>query len=156
MARKDEGPHIKKFQDDMPLGMMLNMVAHCHDNIIREELDAIGAPKAFGGILMHLSHHEGVKQSEIANKMNFSPPTVSVTVQKLEEGGYIERVPDEKDQRQFRIYLTDKGREMTGKISDTFSKCESVLAKGFTDQESVLIRFLLKKMYTNLSEEKKI
>ena len=148
-----ENRELNKFNDSMPLGMMLSMVAHCHDNVIREELDAIGAQKAYGGVLMQIMHHEGAKQSEIAKHMNFSAPTISITVQKLEENGLIVRKADENDQRQFRIFLTDKGKDMTEKIRNTFTKCENVLAKNFTQEELIMIRSLLKKMYKNISEE---
>ncbi len=143
-----------EFRDGMPLGMMLTMVAHCHDNIIREELDAIGAQKAFGPVLMHISHHNGIRQSELAKNMNFSAPTISVTVQKLVDNGYVSRVSDEEDQRSFCIYLTDKGNEMTEKIRQTFKKCELMLSKDFSADQNETLRALLKKMYINISEEK--
>ena len=154
MKRIEKKPQSHEFRDGMPLGMMLTMVAHCHDNVIREELDAIGAQKAFGGLLMQIAHHNGIKQSDLAKKMNFSAPTVSVSVQKLEENGLVVRQPDSNDQRGFCIYLTDRGSEMTEKIKETFVKCENVLAKDFTPEQLDTLRSLLKKMYTNISEEK--
>ena len=144
-----------EFRDGMPLGLMLNMVSHCHDNIIKSELDAIGAQKAFGGVLMHIARYDGINQSDLAKHMNYSAPTISVTVQKLEEGGFIKRIPDEYDQRQFSITLTDKGKEMAEKIHQTFVRCENVLAKDFTPDQLETLREFLKKMYSNISEEKK-
>ncbi len=154
MKKIENGPHDCELRDGMPLGMMLTKVAHCNDNVIKEELDAIGAQKAFGGVLMHIAHHDGIMQSDLAKHMNFTAPTISVTVQKLEENGYIVREADVSDQRKFRIRLTEKGIEMTEKIRRTFAKCENVLAKGFSDEELRTIRALLIKMYTNISEDK--
>ena len=154
MKKNERDRHRHEFRDDMPLGMMINMVAHSNDNMIRERLDEIGAPKAFGSTLMQINHHEGAKQSDIAKHMNFSAPTISVTVQKLEECGYIERKPDENDQRQFRLWLTDSGKEMTHKIHETFRLCESRLTKKFSQDEIDTLRSILKKMYTNMTEEK--
>ena len=154
MDKFEKKHHRHEFRDDMPLGMMINMVGHCHDNMIRERLDALGAPKAFGAILMQIKHHEGAKQSDLAKHMNFSAPTISVTVQTLEESGYIERRPDENDQRQFRVYLPESGREMTERIHNTFCVCEATLAKNFSQDEIETLRSLLKKMYSNMSEDK--
>lgn len=154
MDKFEKGKCRHEFRDDMPLGLMINMVAHSNDNMIRERLDEIGAPKAFGGILMQIKHHEGAKQSDLAKHMNFSAPTISVTVQKLEESGYVERRPDENDQRQFRLWLTDNGKEMTRKIHETFCICENTLTKNFSQDEINTLRAILKKMYINMTEEK--
>lgn len=154
MGKIGKREHNGEFRDDMPLGMMIGRIAHSHDNMIRERLDALGAPKAFGGILMQIKHNEGEKQSDLAKHMNFSAPTVSVTLQKLEDSGYVERRPDENDQRQFRIWLTESGYAMTEKIHNTFAVCESVLAANFSQDEIEKLKTLLKKMYMNISEEK--
>ena len=154
MNKVETSPQNHEFRDGMPLGMMLTMVAHCHDNIIREELDAIGAQKAYGQVLMHISHHNGIRQSELAKNMNFSAPTISVTVQKLADNGYVSRLPDEEDQRSSCVYLTEKGVDMTEKIKQTFKKCEKMLSKDFSADQLDTIRAFLKKMYINISEGK--
>jgi len=43
---------------------------------------------------------------------------------------------------------------MTERIHETFGICEAALAKNFSQDEIVLLRSLLKKMYTNMSEDK--
>ena len=154
MNKFDNSPQKLEFKDTMPLGLMLTMVAHCHDNIIREKLDAIGAQKAFGHILMHIYHHNGINQSELAKNMNFSAPAVSVTVQKLVDYGLVERETDTSDRRNFCIYLTEKGVEMTEKIRQTFQTCERLLVNDFSADQIDMLRTLFKKMYTNISEEK--
>ena len=52
-----------------------------------------------------------MSQREIAEHLRIKPPTVNVTVQRLEKAGFLFRKADEKDQRVSRIYLTEKGKQ---------------------------------------------
>ncbi len=56
-------------------------------------------------------HKDGLSQREIAEKLHIKPPTVNVTVQRLEKAGFLYREADEKDQRISRIYMTEKGKQ---------------------------------------------
>ena len=38
--------------EDMPLGMMIKMVSHLHENDVRQRHEAIGMQHAFGPIIM--------------------------------------------------------------------------------------------------------
>lgn len=63
---------------------------------------------------------DGVTQRDLAGLMRLSPPTVTVTLQKMEADGLIERWTDETDQRLTRIRMTDTGREAQRRIGATF------------------------------------
>ena len=62
-------------------------------------------------VLGLLAHKDGLSQREIAEKLHIKPPTVNVTVQRLEKAGFLYREADEKDQRISRIYMTEKGKQ---------------------------------------------
>ena len=62
-------------------------------------------------VLGLLAYKDGLSQREIAEKLRIKPPTVNVTVQRLEKAGFLYREADEKDQRISRIYLTEKGKQ---------------------------------------------
>lgn len=56
-----------------------------------------------------LSHRDGMSQSEIADRMHVTRPTVTAMLQRLESAGVIERRADAEDQRVTRVYLTEDG-----------------------------------------------
>ena len=62
-------------------------------------------------VLGLLAYKDGLSQREIAEHLRIKPPTVNVTVQRLEKAGFLYREADEKDQRISRIYLTEKGKQ---------------------------------------------
>lgn len=62
--------------------------------------------------LTMLAHHDGITQSELAEHLNVSRPTVTVMLQKMEKAGLILRAVDEVDQRCTRIHVTGAGKEL--------------------------------------------
>ena len=86
-------------------------------------------------VLGLLAHKDGLSQREIAEKLHIKPPTVNVTVQRLEKAGFLYREADEKDQRISRIYMTEKGKQDNEKILlDGFSEEDLCLLRRFLDQ----------------------
>lgn len=66
-------------------------------------------------VLGLVAKKDGLSQRELAKILNIKPPTVNVSVQRLEKAGFLYKKPDEKDQRVTRIYLTEKGKETKAK-----------------------------------------
>ncbi len=91
---------------------------------VRSECDKIGINASFQGIIRVLSRENGLSQQELAERLVLSKPTISLTLQKMEYEGLIERKPDEADARITRVYLTDQGKEVNEKIINIFKKVE--------------------------------
>ena len=91
---------------------------------IRQECDKIGINCSFQGIIGMLSRGNGLSQLDLSKKLVLAAPTVSLTLQKMEYEGYIERKPDESDARITRVYLTEKGFAVDEQIRQIFKKVE--------------------------------
>ena len=100
-------------------------------------------------VLGLLAHKDGLSQKEIAEKLRIKPPTVNVTVQRLEKAGFLYRKADEKDQRVSRIYLTEKGHRAKDKGMKKVKENEKILLDGFSDAELCLLRRFLEQMTAN-------
>ncbi len=66
-------------------------------------------------ILANLYRFEGISQQDLARKLLVGRSNVSMLLPQIEKRGLIERRPDDKDKRVLRLYLTEKGRELTRK-----------------------------------------
>lgn len=97
-----------------------------------------------------------MSQKEISQKLNISPPTVAVSIKRLERAGFLERKTDEKDQRKSRIYLTEEGRDMIRKSKAYIEENEKVLFKGFSESELCLLRRFFDQMIFNLEQANRI
>ena len=103
-------------------------------------------------IIRLLGSIEGLSQKEIAGKLNIKPPTVNVSVQRMEKAGLAYRRADKKDQRITRIYLTDKGKEINERIADMMEENESIITANFTESELCLLKRMLRQVSKNLED----
>ena len=101
-----------------------------------------------------LSNQEGLSQREISKELGISPPTVAVSVKRLEKSGLVERKEDEKDQRRCRIYLTRQGKEIICNVKQCVEEKEALVFQGFTESEQCLTKRFFDQMIENLAEKK--
>lgn len=103
-------------------------------------------------VLGVLQEKEGVSLREMAQELHVKPPTVTVTVKRLEKVGLVCKRPDETDLRVTRIYLTEKGRSISAELEQCLVENEKILTKGFSEEEKELLRCFLDRMTQNLIE----
>ena len=103
-------------------------------------------------VLGMVSKKEGLSQKELAEILRIKPPTVTVSVQRLEKAGFLYKKPDEKDQRIARIYLTEKGKETKARALQRIRENESVMLEGFSETEQCLLRRFLKQILENIDK----
>ena len=96
-------------------------------------------------VLGLLAYKDGLSQREIAEHLRIKPPTVNVTVQRLEKAGFLYREADEKDQRISRIYLTENGMK---KVREN----EKILLDGLSETELCLLRRMLEQITENIDK----
>lgn len=63
-----------------------------------------------------LSHHGGVRSSELAQLLRITPRSVTEVVDALEAKGLASRAPDPSDRRATLVSLTDRGRELSEEV----------------------------------------
>lgn len=103
-------------------------------------------------VLGLVAKKDGLSQRELAKILNIKPPTVNVSVQRLEKAGFLYKKPDEKDQRVTRIYLTEKGKETKVKALERIHKNKAVMLEGFSEAEQCLLRRFLEQILANIEK----
>ena len=103
-------------------------------------------------VLGLVSGRDGLSQREIAKILHIKPPTVNVSIQRLEKAGFLYKKPDEKDQRVTRIYMTEKGKEIKAKALERIHKNEAVMMEGFSEAEQCLLRRFLEQILANIEK----
>lgn len=81
-------------------------------------------------VLAVLSMYGDHTLSELADRDRISAPSMTRTVNGLEESGWVTRTTDEADRRKVNISLTDSGRAV---VTDTVRKRDAWLDDGFND-----------------------
>jgi len=96
-------------------------------------------------ILMLVATNGDVNQKQLGDALDISPPNMAVTLDRMAERGWIERVRSTHDRRAQHIVLTAKGRalaERTRRISTTME--ERALAMLSAAERALLIELLRK------------
>lgn len=122
-------------------------------NVIERQISKTGVYRSQHRILMYVSDSPNASQKDIAARYGVSTATVAVTLKKLEKGGYIRRIVDDRDNRFNQICLTEKGKKVLADSVKIFSRMENRMFEGFSDEEFQVMGRLLDKVYENLNEE---
>ncbi len=128
--------------------MLITEISKLFRDRIRDE----NMQNSYRMILFHLAMRGGRTQLELANITHLKPPTISVTLQKMEADGYVRRVPNERDMRQTLVYLTEKGEEYNKNIRMKIEKIDKEVASGFTDEELKALVSMLTRIRDNIRQ----
>ena len=78
---------------------------------------ALGVTTAQWRALAWLGHQPGLKQVELAERLDVEPITAGRIVDRLEESGLVERQPDPVDRRVWRLMLTEKAKPIFERLT---------------------------------------
>lgn len=95
-------------------------------------------------ILMTLFFEDCINQETLVKRLFVNKATVARAVDKLEQAGYVYRIPDETDGRANRICLTPRGREIEPVAKQQIQEWNSILVSGLTDVEFFVLKELMK------------
>ncbi|WP_342306366.1 MarR family transcriptional regulator [Methanolobus sp. ZRKC5] len=120
---------------------------------LSKELEPYGIGSGQFPFFKLLMYHEGVSQESLASSLKYDRATITRSVNKLEEMGYVIRKRDPCDKRAYCVYLTDKGREMKPVLIDISSKLNDVLLHGFSTEEKAMFISMMEKAAKNIASE---
>ncbi|WP_342769256.1 MarR family transcriptional regulator [Peribacillus asahii] len=102
-------------------------------------------------ILYYLSLNGSITLVELSNYLSVEKPTITRTINRLEELGYVQQIPS-KDKREKRIQLTDRGKEVYKHVRITIDQFEKDILKGVSEQEQLNAIHIMKEIHNNLIE----
>ncbi len=132
------------------LDMLLVQVCRLHYLRAHELLEKIGLYRGQPPVLRALSEQEGLKHTELAERLRVTPATITRMLQRMEKAGFVERRPDPEDQRISRVYLTEAGRGVQSALREVVRTMEAETFAGFSQEEQALLRRLLEGIRDNL------
>jgi MarR family transcriptional regulator, organic hydroperoxide resistance regulator len=136
---------------DETVSYLLVKLAKVHRNYASTLLANFGLYVGQELLLMHLWQSDGLSQSELVERLQVEPPTLSKMLQRLEGCGLVERRRDPEDTRICRAYLTDSGRSLQRPVEHCWRQLEAKTLANLTLEERVLLRRLLMQVIRNLN-----
>ncbi len=101
-------------------------------------------------VLHYVSSFEGICQKDIASMTFKDRPTITRILDNLEKKGLILRRTGDTDRREFRLFLTDAGRDRITIFRDVASSVEAVAFKDIPAEEIDSLKRILMAVRKNL------
>lgn len=83
-------------------------ISSWEDSVVKES----GLSPAQMHTIEVIGHRENMRMKELAERLAITTGTLTVSVDKLEQKGFVKRKPHESDRRSWLIVLTDKGKDV--------------------------------------------
>lgn len=103
--------------------------------------------RAFGLVrVLYFSADQAMSQTELSERLNLSPSTVTYFIDALERDGLVVRMPHASDRRMTLVAITSSGRSLCQEIVPAVAHHMARVASVFTKQEKrtfseLLLRF---------------
>jgi len=103
-------------------------------------------------MLLNVLWTEGeMTQTELANRLEIQPATLTVALKRLEKAGHIVRSRDPEDQRVSRVQPSFKSAELREGVLMAWSRLEYDTVQNLTEAEQKILAILLNKVSDGLS-----
>jgi len=135
------------------LGFLLHDAARLFRRRFEQKAQHHGLTSAQWRLLARLSRHEGVNQASLAALLEVEPITLCRLVDRMEAGGWVERVPDPGDRRAKLVRMTDKSRTLIGTVRAIALEVYGEALAGFSEAERAAFLDALKRMVETLSQD---
>lgn len=113
-----------------------------------------GMTRAQWALLSRLERYPDITQSDLAQQTDVEPITVGRLIDRLEAGGFVERRPDPRDRRIWRLRLTAKSAPLLREIEDFRSELNRRMSWGVDEATLKSLVRGLQTMRCNLSAKK--
>jgi DNA-binding MarR family transcriptional regulator len=101
----------------------------------REEIASYGLTHSQFFMIVAIMEEGGLLPSELADKTAQDRATTTGLLDRLEKDGWIKRMPDKRDRRSLRIYLTPRSNKLREPILKLFEETNQKFLSFFTRQE---------------------
>ena len=128
----------------------LNSAARMARTALAGRLLAHGFYAGQDQIMLALHTDDGLTTGQLAERVGVRPPTITKTINRLQDQGFVERRASERDGRQTHVHLTETGQSALSAINRAIRKTEKSVLAGLTGKERKRLKKLLSQIEMNL------
>ena len=101
--------------------------------------------------MIYLYNNEGCTQEEMSTRLSIDKGTTAKAIKRLEEEGYVKRIPHEEDKRAYRVYITPKGFEIKKEFYEVLQNWNFYIEEALKDDEIKELNTLLNKIIKKIN-----
>jgi DNA-binding MarR family transcriptional regulator len=136
--------------EDISFGYLLNDVTLLFRKHFDRRAVKFGLTRAQWRATKMLYYREGLRQTELAELLEMEPIAVGRVIDRLQAAGFVERRPDPKDRRAWRLYVTDQARAVIADMELIAQGVRKDATRGITVPELQQALDVLNRMKENL------
>lgn len=121
------------------------------DKFLDNELINTGISRLEAVYIGCLKDNIGISLIELTNLVHFDKANTTRVISELELKGLVTRKVDEKDTRKYKIYLTEKAKELEKFILNSKLKLNKIAFEGVSNKEKEVFEQTLEKIIENLN-----
>ena len=134
----------------------LGFLLHDAQRLLRKQFEArgqeFGLSSAQWRMLVLLVKQEGAPQARLAELLEIEPISVSRLLDRMEESGWVERLPDANDRRVRMVFATQQARDAFDKVKSVASDLYDKALAGLSAAEREALLGALRTICDNLSD----
>jgi DNA-binding MarR family transcriptional regulator len=142
-----------KTQFDERFGFLVSdvgrLVGKRFDDLARLSVDLT---RAQCRALAYLSYYGDINQARLADLLEVAPISAGRLLDRMEEGGWIERVNNPRDRREKQIRLTEKAERSLDDAKKVGDQIAAEGLSGLSEEETKQLITLLQKVRANLTK----
>lgn len=130
---------------------ILKLIVDRNGALFRQYAGELPLTEAQCRVAVYLASKNGepVSQRQIEAHAGITHPTAKGLLQRMEEKGFVRTAFDSTDKRVKHVYLSELSLDLQEKYGKAVQQVESILLKGFSDEEREQLRSLLDRLYAN-------
>ena len=103
------------FDENIPTVPYISIIYREHAKFLNEKVKDEDLSFGLFPLLISIYKNEGIIQEQLARKFHLNESTITRNLKKLEDKGFIKRIPDKRTKR---IEVTEKGAKTARKVMD--------------------------------------
>lgn len=104
-------------------------------NLYHQPLAVFGITPSQFFVFNALWVEDGINFSDLAKRVAIDVSTLTGVIDRMERAGYVERIPDQKDRRAIRLFLTEKAKDTGPSVLKLAQELDSIIRRPFTKSD---------------------
>lgn len=126
---------------------------HLHRQKSEEYMSGIQLYHGQLPILEFIKRHPGCMQSDVAEGLHVSAPSITNSLKRMETNGLVKREVDESDARRFTLSVTEKGKDISDKVRENFDRIDALTIGELSEEEKQQLYTIMGKLIKSISKE---
>lgn len=117
---------------DQRLGFLMHDVSRLRRKVFDEVMKPEGITRSQWWVMAHLSRHDGMSQSDLAEILDIGRAALGGLIDRLEAQGLARRGADEQDRRAKLVFLTSEGSTMIARMRAKSDEMSEAILQGLS------------------------